>query len=136
MDAEIPPVCRLDALAPADRARHAALTAELRSAARWIQELPRGWALRFPEDPALSRRLVEWVALERRCCPFLEFEILLGEKGDPVILRLTGGEGVKEILARELALSAPALEWPPGSGKKDRWKSRVASASRKSTPNP
>ena len=97
-------VCRLDALTPPERARHAALTEELRARARWIQEIPYGYAFRFPDDPAFSRRLVEWVALERRCCPFLEFEILLGEEGEPVILRLTGAEGVKTFLAEELAL--------------------------------
>jgi hypothetical protein len=104
MHAEKPYVCRLDALAPPDRVRHAELTEALRSAARWVQELPRGYAFRFPDDPALSRRVVEWVALERRCCPFLEFEILLGEKDEPVILRLTGGQGIKTFLAAELAL--------------------------------
>jgi hypothetical protein len=94
----------LDALTPSDRERHAALTEELKSGARWIQELPCGYAFRFPDDRSLTRRVIEWVALERRCCPFLEFEILLGEEGEPVILRLTGREGVKEFLAAELSL--------------------------------
>lgn len=107
MHAEKPPACRLDALAPADRARHAALTEELRSAARSVEELSRGYAFRFSDDSALARRVIEWVALERRCCPFLEFEIVLGATGEPVILRLTGGEGVKEFLAEELLLPQP-----------------------------
>lgn len=104
MGAETPFACRLDAFSPAERDRHAALTRDLFACARWIQEIPRGYAFRFPDDRALSRRLVEWVALERRCCPFLEFEILLGLEGEPVILRLTGGAGVREFLAAELAL--------------------------------
>jgi hypothetical protein len=104
VDTEPALVCRLDALAPDERARHAALTEELLASARWVQEIPRGYAFRFPDDPSLSRRLIEWVALERRCCPFLEFEILLGLEGEPVILRLTGGQGVREFLAAELAL--------------------------------
>ena len=69
-----------------------------------MQEIPRGYAFRFPDDRTLSRKLVEWVALERRCCPFLEFEILLGLEGEPVILRLTGEDGVREFLAAELSL--------------------------------
>lgn len=107
MRAEARPACRREALAPADRARHAALTEELRSGARSVEELPRGYAFRFPDDPPLSRRLVEWMALERRCCPFLEFEIVLGEAGEPVVLRLTGGQGVKEFLADELVRPLP-----------------------------
>jgi hypothetical protein len=102
--AEPAPACRLDALASHERVRHAALTEELLASARWVQEIPRGYAFRFPDDRALSRHLVEWVALERRCCPFIEFEILLGLEGEPVILRLTGGQGVREFLAAEFAL--------------------------------
>jgi len=95
--------CRLDALTPAERTRHAALTEELRSAARSVEELSRGYAFRFPDDSCNARRVVEWVALEYRCCPFLEFEVVLGETGEPIVLNLTGREGVKEFLAEELA---------------------------------
>jgi hypothetical protein len=104
MRAPDPLVCRLDALKPLERRRHADLTAQLRSAARGVEALPRGFAFQFPDDRELSRRLIEWVALERRCCPFLEFEILLGDRGDPVVLRLTGREGVREFLVAEFAL--------------------------------
>lgn len=100
---DAPVVCRLDAFGPRDRERHAALAREVRSRAEGAEPLPRGFAFRFPDDPGFSRRLVEWVALERRCCPFLEFELVLGDEGEPVILRLTGGPGVKEFLAAELA---------------------------------
>ena len=100
--------CRLDALSAEERVRHRDLTEELTRRARWVQEIPCGYALRFPDDPALSRRVIDWVALERRCCPFLEFEILLGEEGEPVILRLTGADGVKEFLAAELDLARVA----------------------------
>jgi hypothetical protein len=106
VEAESAFACRLDALTPHERARHATLTQELLASARWVQEIPRGYAFRFPDDRALSRHLVEWVALERRCCPFLEFEILLGLEGEPVILRLTGEQGVREFLAAELALES------------------------------
>ena len=102
MDTDTDPAyaCRLDALAPRERERHTVLTQELFSSARWVQEIPRGYAFRFPDDRNLSQRLVEWVALERRCCPFLQFEILLGLKGEPVILRLTGSPGVREFHRR------------------------------------
>jgi len=95
--------CGGDALAPSERARHAALTEQLRSAVKWVQELPLGYAFRFPDDPEISPRLVEWVVLERRRCPSIDFEILLSEKGEPVILRLTGHEGVKEFVAGQLS---------------------------------
>ncbi|MGH9369453.1 MAG: hypothetical protein ACRD3M_17500 [Thermoanaerobaculia bacterium] len=105
MGPDAPLVCRLDALGPRDRERHAELSRQLRSRICSLEELPRGFAFRFPEeDPGLAESLVEWVALDRRCCPFLEFELLLGRKCEPVILRLTGREGTKEFLAAEFFL--------------------------------
>jgi len=101
---ESPIVCRLDALSPQDRMRHAALAGRIGPSARRIEELPGGYAFQFPDDPSLSRTVLEWVALERRCCPFLEFEIVLGDEGEPVVLRLTGREGVKAFLEKELSI--------------------------------
>lgn len=103
MAPDVPIVCRLDAFGPRERERHTALSREVRARVDAVEDLPRGLAFRFAEDPGFSRRLIEWVALERRCCPFLEFELVLGEEGEPVILRLTGGEGVKDFLAAEIA---------------------------------
>jgi hypothetical protein len=98
--AESVPTCGGGVLKPSERARHAALTEQLRSAVRWVQELPRGYAFRFPDDPEISPRLVEWVVLERRRCPSIEFEILASDRGEPVILRLTGREGIKALAGR------------------------------------
>jgi hypothetical protein len=50
--------------------------------------------------------VAEWVDLESRCCPFLEFGIDVSEKGRVVRLRLTGGKGVKSFLKSELGLLA------------------------------
>jgi hypothetical protein len=103
MASEKSSACGGGVLKPSERARHTALTEELRSAVRWVQELPCGYAFRFPDDPALSSRLVEWVVLERRRCPSIEFDILASDRGEPVILRLTGREGVKAFVAGQLA---------------------------------
>jgi hypothetical protein len=45
--------------------------------------------------------LAEFVLLERRCCPFLNFEITLHEGEDSIAVHLSGREGVKEFLAAE-----------------------------------
>ena len=47
-------------------------------------------------------RLAEWVTLEQRCCPFLDFSLETGRDG--VMLRLTGPEGTPEFLREELQL--------------------------------
>jgi hypothetical protein len=46
--------------------------------------------------------LAEWIELERRCCPFLEFKIELPAAGASIVLHLSGGEGVKEFLSTAL----------------------------------
>jgi hypothetical protein len=99
---ETPLVCRLDALTAAERRRYAELTGELAASVRRVEELPRGWAFRFSDDPWLPAHLVEWMSLERRCCPFLEFELTFGEGRDPAMLRLTGEGDVKAFLAHEI----------------------------------
>ena len=115
MDAETPLVCRLDALTVPERKRYGDLTAELAASIRRVEELPRGWAFRFSDDPALPPRLVEWMAYERRCCPFLEFELVFAEGHEPAILRLTGPKGVKGFLAHEIGAFFPleAVPRPP-----------------------
>lgn len=106
-----PLVCRLDALSPAERERHQRLTEALRGAVTETSELPAGYALtldlsRLPADakglPFCVVEVAEWVDLESRCCPFLDFEICLRDKGRRVVLRLTGGENVKTFLREEI----------------------------------
>ena len=108
-----PLVCRLDALSPSERERHRRLTEALPRAVTETSELPTGYALtldlsRLPADakglPFCVVEVAEWVDLESRCCPFLDFEISLRDKGRRVTLRLTGGPSVKEFLREELGL--------------------------------
>jgi hypothetical protein len=106
--------CRLDALSPAQRARHQKLTTLLQRAIVQIRELPDGWQLgldlsRLPADaqgdPVCVVEIAEWVDLEARCCPFLDFGLSVRGKGPgSVALALTGGPGVKEFVKMELAL--------------------------------
>ena len=92
------PVCKLDTLTRAERARSAALRDELRAAMVERAELPDGWAYRL--DDASLPGVAEWIALERRCCPFFRFRLDVEGDGGPVWLRLTG-DGVKEFLAAQ-----------------------------------
>ena len=122
MAADAPLVCRLDALTKPERARHAGLVRRLAASVRSVQELPRGFALRFADEDALSDRLVEWMALERRCCPFLEIDLLFGDPGEALLLRVTGrADGAKEFLEAELApllaRPRPAPD-PPRAGRR------------------
>lgn len=108
-----PLVCRLDALTPAQRERQQLLAARLKRAVVERAELPDGYSLtldlaRLSADsrglPFCVVEVAEWVDLESRCCPFLDFGIDVKGKGGTVRLRLTGPENVKPFLEEELGL--------------------------------
>jgi hypothetical protein len=62
-------------------------------------ELPDGYAYRFANDHSLLTSLLEFIAAERRCCPFLTFELALAPHGGPVWLRMRGSPRVKAFIA-------------------------------------
>ena len=102
--AEIPIACDLDALTPAERARRCTLVDALGHAIVGRTELDYGFELRV--DPARLDlpALAEWIALERRCCPFLHFRLELAAGGGPVTVALSGANGVKDFLRAEMDL--------------------------------
>lgn len=91
--------CRLDAIAPPERRRHAELLVALQAAVREARELPDGFAFRFTDEGVAV--LEEWLPLERLCCPFLD---LRRDSSAPNWLRVTGPEGTKEFLRSELQI--------------------------------
>jgi hypothetical protein len=99
-----PIACRLDALDETQRQRQQALLESVRRLAPGTQELPDGFGLVFPADAALFVQLAEWISLERRCCPFLEFA-LEWKLDDSVWVRLTGQPGVKDFIAAQMGLT-------------------------------
>ena len=110
--AEEPLVCNLTALSPAQRERHEALTEMIWKAVVGQTELPNGYEVtldlsRLPKDrqgsPFCVVEVAQWVDLEARCCPFLDFGIDVQGKGGVVKLRLSGGANVKAFLKEELS---------------------------------
>lgn len=65
------------------------------------QELPDGYAFRFPAETGWLVSLATFIAEERRCCPFFVFELVCEPGEGPIWLRLRGREGVKEFIAQQ-----------------------------------
>jgi hypothetical protein len=107
---ESPIACRMDALGASGRARHAALIAELTSTGPAVEELPEGFAFRFPSRPFLFLRVAEWIGLERECCPFLEIRLDLEYSPQSMRVTVTGPPGTKDLLRAELPLAVAAGE--------------------------
>jgi len=93
--------CILGAIPETERSAHVALASELfGQRVQERQDVPHGYAFRFSPD-TLSE-LARFLTNERRCCPFLSFDIAIASNGGPVWLRITGPEGSREFLASEL----------------------------------
>ncbi len=109
-----PFVCNVGALSPTQRARHLALGEKLLGAVVRVAELPDGYELAFDLSRISDARerscgvveVAEWVDLESRCCPFLDFGIDVVEKGSAVRMRLTGRGSVKKFLRTEIPILA------------------------------
>ena len=105
MQSAPPPfACRANALDKTQRRRQQALLDTVRRTTLGKHELPDGLALSFPADGAIFLQLAEWISLERRCCPFVEFA-LEWKQDDTVSVRLTGQPGVKQVIAAEMGIS-------------------------------
>ena len=91
--------CNLGALTPEQRSRRQALAQELQSLVREVRPLDNGYEGRFDPDSLILLKLVEFIGLEGLCCGFIRFEIVVGEGAGPILLRLTGRPGVKEMVA-------------------------------------
>jgi hypothetical protein len=98
-----PPIaCDLSALSATERQREAALLHEIGTMTKGTSETPEGYALQLRADAAGFQRVAEWITLERRCCPFLSFELVWKSGEDSPSVRLGGRPGVKEFLAAEI----------------------------------
>jgi hypothetical protein len=89
-------VCNLNGLTAAERERSAGLRRALLDATVERAELSDGYGFRLSDHASLAG-VAEWIALERKCCPFFRFQLDVDGDSGPVWLRLTGA-GVKEFL--------------------------------------
>jgi hypothetical protein len=101
---ESPFACNMLALDAAGRRRHKTVSEQMHAAIKEVQELPDGYAFRFPAEQATILLVSEFIARERLCCPFFRFELVAEQEEGPLWLRLRGREGVKEFIRAELGI--------------------------------
>jgi hypothetical protein len=93
--------CNLDALTEAERRRRLELAAAVARAAAKPLEISVGCALSLDTLRIDDSSLEEWIRLERRCCPFLNFRIRRSD--EELLFEVTGATGVKEFLRAEFS---------------------------------
>jgi hypothetical protein len=103
----LPLACVPAAIPAAERSAHFALARRIfTELARQRQELSNGYAFRL--DAAELETLSRFIANERKCCPFMTFELEIAPASGPIWLRMTGPEGTRDVLATELRLASAA----------------------------
>ena len=109
---ESPIACDMSAIEPGLRARHVATGRQVFDAASEVRELSDGYAFRLPAEADALPKAVEFISLEKLCCPFLRFTLEAEPEGGPAWLRLTGREGVKTFIREEVGgLLGGAIDW-------------------------
>jgi len=96
--AHVPITCDLGALSPEERAREQTLLAEFKLTSGEPQETANGFRFVLRNDPPWLGRLGEFLALERLCCPFLNFELVVPAGRQPVSLHISGEPAVKPFV--------------------------------------
>jgi hypothetical protein len=96
-------VCNLAAMDGEQRARYRDVRTRLAQHTLAVRELEEGYAFQHPVE--LLEDTATFMNLERLCCPFFRFTLVLEEESRGLWLHLTGPAGVKQMLREELGLS-------------------------------
>lgn len=90
--------CDLGALSSEERTREQMLLARFKTLWGRPEETEVGFRLVLPAGSEPMSQLGEFIALERLCCPFLNFDLTAAAGRGPVTLHIHGGPGVKPFL--------------------------------------
>ena len=79
-----------------------------------VRELADGYAFRFPADDHFLATLADFIAVERRCCPFFAFALVIEPSGGPLWLHLYGSAEIKVFV--EGTFASLAYQHTPADG--------------------
>jgi hypothetical protein len=95
--ADLPVACTLN---PAELTRRRdTLLPGIVARAQGVESLSDGARWRFAPSSELFVAVAAMIDAERRCCPFLRFELVVEPGGGPVWLEVTGPPGTAAFLA-------------------------------------
>ena len=100
---DLPIACSLTS--PELQERRRLVLEKIRRGVLEIKELEDSYAYSFPSQGDWLRELAGLIDLERQCCPFLRFELIVEADRGPLWLELTGPVGTKDFLRTTFAWS-------------------------------
>ena len=95
------PVCNIGTFDTSELQRYGQYRLAIRSATRETRELADGYGLHLGTVSESFLTAAQWIVLEHRCCPFLNFKLELTDNSD-VWLSVTGPDGVKAFLGEAM----------------------------------
>jgi hypothetical protein len=101
--------CTPDAVPTDKRARWMQIGLQVYAAVQQVVELPDGYACRLPGDANMMLQAMEYVSLDRLCCKFARWTLVVEPNEGPLWLRITGAEGTKEYM-QEAFEATPLLD--------------------------
>jgi hypothetical protein len=99
-----PLVCNDRALSADQLDRLGSLSKGLRAAKQGVREFADGYAIRLPVSAESIRDTAEFMSIVRLCSPYFETTLLVECDGGPVWLKITGRQGVKELVKADLRI--------------------------------
>ena len=94
---KIPIACTLTEAEMRERRR--TILDSVRRAALDVTSLPLGYVYRFDPTSEVLAQLARLVDLERLCCPFLTFRIVVAAGNQPICLKISGPPEAKALIA-------------------------------------
>jgi len=99
---EKPVACCHSVFTKEQRAEYSSIWGKLQTRRLSTTELDHGYRYTFPGDAETLRLVNEWVSMERRCCPFLTFSVIVKSEDEPILLQLTGSKEAKAFLQTDI----------------------------------
>lgn len=99
---ESPFACDMNAIDADDRHKHLTTIETLFGLVQEVTELENGYRFRLPGESHVWTLASDFVALERLCCPFFDFNLGVEREHGSIHLSLTGREGVKPFIIAEV----------------------------------
>ena len=78
--------------------RKATIGSTIVSKAILTEEIERGSQFSFPYSETMLTELAEFINVEKQCCPFINFHLVLDNNSNNIVLLLTGAEGTSEFI--------------------------------------
>ena len=100
---QIPIACNLKAFTPQERIEWRKLIDEVGAAQVPSGELMDGYTFRINPQRASLTKVAQWIDLERKCCPFFDFQVGLHGADGALLLTLTGAKGVKQFIREDFS---------------------------------